>query len=196
MNRRGEAFYDDDALTGDAVFEQAQIAVMVADRASRLRYINPFARDLFGLPEGGDPRDVTLMDLGLQEADLERANQLSRRALQGDTWDGTFAIMRADSSWLHVRVNAVPMRDPSGAVDGFAVFASEALRSGRVEDLYGLLERVGSRLAGSLEFDSTIKAVAEILVPQFADHCFIDLFDHDRLIRRISVHAEGWTPPP
>ncbi|GAA1764169.1 MULTISPECIES: ATP-binding SpoIIE family protein phosphatase [Streptomonospora] len=196
MNRRGEAFYDDDALTGDAVFEQAQIAVLVADRASRLRYINPFAHELFGLPADSDPRGVTLAGLGIQEGDLERANQLSRRALQGDTWDGTFAIMRPDSSWLHVRVNAVPMKDSAGAVDGFIVFAGEALRSGRIEDLYGLLERVGSRLAGSLEFDSTMKAVAEILVPQFADHCFIDLFDHDRLVRRVSVHAEGWTPPP
>ncbi|QBI52291.1 ATP-binding SpoIIE family protein phosphatase [Streptomonospora litoralis] len=195
MNRRGEAFYDDDARTGDAVFEQAQIAVLVADRASRLRYINPYARELFGLPEGGDPRGVTLVDLGIQETDLERANQLARRALRGETWDGTFAILRTDSSWLHVRVNAVPMKDSAGAVDGFVVFAGEALRSGRVEDLYGLLDRVGSRLAGSLEFDSTVKSVAEILVPQFADHCFIDLFDHDRLIRRISVHAEGWTPP-
>ncbi|MFD0772383.1 SpoIIE family protein phosphatase [Streptomonospora algeriensis] len=195
MNRRGEAFYDDDALTGDAVFEQAQIAVLVADRASRLRYLNPFARELFGLPEDADPRGVTLADLGIQEADLERVNQLSRRALQGDTWDGTFAIMRPDSGWLHVRVNAVPSKNSLGAVDGFVVFAGEALRSGRVEDLYGILERVGSRLAGSLEFDSTMKAVAEILVPQFADHCFIDLFDHDRLIRRTSVHAEGWNPP-
>ncbi|KII00467.1 histidine kinase [Streptomonospora alba] len=196
MNRRGEAFYDDDALTGDAVFEQAQIAVLVSDRASRLRYINPFARELFGLPEDVEPGGVTLADLGIQESDLERANQLSRRALQGDTWDGTFAIRRPEAGWLHVRVNAVPMKDDSGAVEGFMVFAGEALRSGRVEDLYGILERVGSRLAGSLEFDSTMKAVAEILVPQFADHCFIDLFDHDRLVRRISVHAEGWTPPP
>ncbi|WP_017542355.1 SpoIIE family protein phosphatase, partial [Nocardiopsis prasina] len=196
MNRRGEAFYDDDALTGDAVFEQAQIAVLVSDRASRLRYINPFARELFGLVDDTDPRCVTLADLGIQETDLERANQLSRRALQGDTWDGTFAVKRPDAGWLHVRVNAVPMKDASGAVRGFTVFAGEALRSGRVEDLYGILERVGSRLAGSLEFDSTMKAVAEILVPQFADHCFIDLFDHDRLVRRISVHAEGWTPPP
>ncbi|GAB3438932.1 SpoIIE family protein phosphatase [Streptomonospora sediminis] len=196
MNRRGEAFYDDDALTGDAVFEQAQIAVLVADRASRLRYINPFARELFQLPEDSDPRGISLVDLGIQESDLERVNQLARRALQGGTWDGTFAVMSPDSSWLHVRVNAVPMKDPAGVIEGFTIFASEALRSGRVEDLYGLLERVGSRLAASLEFDSTIKAVAEILVPQFADHCFIDLFDHDRLVRRIAVHAEGWTPPP
>ncbi len=38
--------------------------------------------------------------------------------------------------------------------------------------------------------------MAETLVPQFADHCFIDLFQGDKLIRRAQIHARGWTPPP
>ena len=35
-----------------------------------------------------------------------------------------------------------------------------------------------------------------MLVPQFADHCFIDLFQGDALICRVRRHAGGWTPPP
>jgi serine phosphatase RsbU (regulator of sigma subunit)/anti-sigma regulatory factor (Ser/Thr protein kinase) len=35
-----------------------------------------------------------------------------------------------------------------------------------------------------------------MLVPQFADHCFIDLFQGDKLIRRVQTHADGWEPPP
>src|SRR5690606_25552890 len=88
------------------------------------------------------------------------------------------------------------MRDETGEIDGIILIAREALRSGRVEEQYGLLERIGSRLSSSLEFESTVKGVAGILVPQFADHCFIDLYERDRLIRQVSVHAEGWTPPP
>ena len=38
--------------------------------------------------------------------------------------------------------------------------------------------------------------MAEILVPQFADHCFIDLFQGDQLIRRAMRHASDWVPPP
>jgi GAF domain-containing protein len=38
--------------------------------------------------------------------------------------------------------------------------------------------------------------VAEMLVPRFADHCFIDLFQGDALICRVRQHAGGWTPPP
>ena len=38
--------------------------------------------------------------------------------------------------------------------------------------------------------------MADTLVPQFADHCFIDLCQGDKLVRRAAVHARGWTPRP
>ena len=33
-------------------------------------------------------------------------------------------------------------------------------------------------------------------MPQFADHCFIDLFSKEKLVRRVMRHAGDWTPPP
>ena len=33
-------------------------------------------------------------------------------------------------------------------------------------------------------------------MPQFADHCFIDLFQGDQLVRRAMRHASDWVPPP
>ncbi|MFD6950195.1 histidine kinase [Nocardiopsis sp. TSRI0078] len=196
MTRWGEPFRESDALATAAVVDQAQIAIVVIDRFSLLRYWNPFARELFGFVDGRDYVGLSLLDIGIHESDREHASQLARRVLRGEPWEGTFAVLRGDSTWIHVRAQAVPMRDESGEVDGITLIAREALRSGRVEEQYGLMERIGSRLSSSLEFDSTVRGVAGILVPQFADHCFIDLYDHDRLIRQVSVHAEGWTPPP
>lgn len=196
MTRWGEPFREGDALATAAVADQAQIAIVVIDRASLLRYWNPFARELFGFVGGRDYVGLSLLDIGIHESDREHASQLARRVLRGEPWEGTFAVLRGDSTWIHVRAQAVPMRDESGEIDGITLIAREALRSGRVEEQYGLLERIGSRLTSSLEFDSTVRGVAGILVPQFADHCFIDLYDRDRLVRQVSVHAEGWTPPP
>ncbi|MEV6818990.1 SpoIIE family protein phosphatase [Nocardiopsis dassonvillei] len=196
MTRWGEPFPKGDALAAAAVADQAQIAIVVIDRASLLRYWNPFARELFGFVGGRDYVGLSLLDIGIHESDREHASQLARRVLRGEPWEGTFAVLRGDSTWIHVRAQAVPMRDESGEIDGITLIAREALRSGRVEEQYGLLERIGSRLTSSLEFDSTVRGVAGILVPQFADHCFIDLYDRDRLVRQVSVHAEGWTPPP
>lgn len=196
MTRWGEPFRESDALATAAVVDQAQIAIVVIDRFSLLRYWNPFARELFGFVDGRDYAGLSLLDIGIHESDREHASQLARRVLRGEPWEGTFAVLRADSTWIHVRAQAVPLRDDSGEIDGITLIAREALSSGRVEEQYGLLERISSRLASSLEFDPTVRGVAGILVPQFADHCFIDLYEHDRLVRHVSVHAEGWKPPP
>jgi GAF domain-containing protein len=58
------------------------------------------------------------------------------------------------------------------------------------------LDAIGQQLAVSAEIDETLQHVADLLVPQFADHCFIDLFQGDALICRVRQHAGGWTPPP
>lgn len=58
-----------------------------------------------------------------------------------------------------------------------------------------IVDRTSEQLAGALEIDATLQRVAEMLVPHFADHCFIDLFQGNALIRRVQQHAGGWTPP-
>src|SRR5580700_7006927 len=123
---------------------------------------------------------------------------LARQVLRGRAWDGTIASRRADGSRVFVRATAVPLRHPSGAIDGIVIFAREATRRGsqREHERMALLERIGERLAGSLELGVTLRHVADTLVPQFADHCFIDLFQSDKLIRRAMAHARGWAPRP
>jgi hypothetical protein len=59
-----------------------------------------------------------------------------------------------------------------------------------------VMDAIGEQLAGSVEIGARLEHVAELLVPRFADHCFIDLFQGDALICRVRRHAGGWTPPP
>ena len=59
-----------------------------------------------------------------------------------------------------------------------------------------IIDTISEQLAASLEVGATLQHVAEMLVPQFADHCFIDLFQGDALIRRVQRHTGDWTPPP
>ncbi|MBW8485746.1 ATP-binding SpoIIE family protein phosphatase [Actinomadura parmotrematis] len=195
MKRWGETPYEAH-LPPETVLNQMEMAVVVCDRFSNVIYGNAFARQLFGF--GGDELiGHSVLSLGIAEEDHEQATELAKHVLKGGVWEGTFCNLRADGSTVYTRAHAVPLRHPSGAVDGIVIFAREALRSNqREQDRYGLLERIGERLAGSLELESTLRRVADTLVPQFADHCFIDLFSGDRLFRRVSRHAGGWTPPP
>jgi hypothetical protein len=58
------------------------------------------------------------------------------------------------------------------------------------------LDQLAKELTGSQGIGATLRHVAEMLVPEFADHCFVDLFQGGALIRRMQRHAGNWTPPP
>jgi hypothetical protein len=59
-----------------------------------------------------------------------------------------------------------------------------------------IADRVAEQLAGIPGADAALQRVAETLVPDFADHCFIDLFEGSALIRRVQRNAGDWVPPP
>jgi PAS domain S-box-containing protein len=186
-------------LPADTVLGQIEAAVVVTDRLSNLLYANAFAAKLFDFPDAPE-RLVgrSLLSLGFEEQDMGKAAELAKQVLRGRAWDGTFASVRSGGSRVYVRAQAVPLRHPSGAVDGIVLIARPATghSSQRERDQIGLLERVGERLARSLQLETTLRHVAESLVPQFADHCFIDLFQGDKLFRRAQINVGGWQPPP
>jgi len=186
-------------LLPDTVLGQIDAAVVVTDRLSNLLYANAYAAKLFGFPDAPE-RLVgrSLLSLGFEEEDLGKAAELAKQVLHGRSWDGTFASVRSEGSRVFVRAQAMPLRHPSGTIDGIVIIARQATsRSSQQErDRIGLLERIGERLARSLELGTTLRQVAEMLVPQLADHCFIDLYQGDKLIRRAQIHVGGWEPKP
>src|SRR5437868_743000 len=186
-----------DHLTAGAVLDHVEMAVVVTDRFSNLLYWNPFAEKLFGRTGRPSSRETAVPSLGIMEKDHPLAVELAKHVLKGGVWEGTFDVKRGDGTMIYVRAQAVPLRHTSGSVTGIVITAREAMRSNeREKDRFGLLERIGERLAGSLYVEETLKRVAEMLVPQFADHCFIELMEGERLVRRVSQHVHGWTPPP
>src|SRR5258708_4866648 len=195
MKRWGESPFDAQ-LPPETVLNQMEMAVIVCDRFSNIISGNAFAQKLFGFA-GEEFIGQSVLSLGIAEEDHEQATELARHVLKGGVWEGTFCNVRSDGTTIYTRAQAVPLRHPSGAIDGIVIFAREALRSNqRDQDRYGLLDRIGSRLAASLELEVTLRQVADTLVPQFADHCFIDLFSGEKLVRRVSRHAADWKPPP
>jgi PAS domain S-box-containing protein len=186
-------------MSPSEVLDQVATAVVVTDTDCALVYANSFAVSLFGFPD--DPAHLVgrpLASLGIDQGDVATINQMAANVLRGWPWEGTFASERIDGSRVFVRAHASPLRGADGQISGIAIMAREATRQGaqRVADRIGLLERIGERLASSLELDVTLRQVAETLVPQFADHCFIDLWHGDTLVRRAQLNARGWQPEP
>ena len=186
-------------LTDSQVLGQMATGIVVTDPDCMLLYANAFAVSLFGFPD--DPAHLvgrSLLSLGLEEGDVATVQHMAENVLSGWPWEGTLASQRLDGSRVFVRAHAAPLRPPSGEITGIVIMAREATRRGaqRASDRIGLLERIGERLSSSLELNVTLRQVAETLVPQFADHCFVDLLLGETLIRRAQLHARGWLPEP
>jgi PAS domain S-box-containing protein len=186
-------------LTGSEVLDLMATGIVVIDPDCALLYANAFAVSLFGFPD--DPAHLvgrSLLSLGLEQGDLAIVQHMTENVLSGWPWEGTLASQRLDGSRVFVRAHAAPLRQPGGEITGIVIMAREATRRGaqRASDRIGLLERIGERLSNSLELNVTLRQVAETLVPQFADHCFVDLLHGDTLIRRAQLHARGWMPEP
>ncbi len=188
-------------LTGSAAdfLRQVQVAVLILGRSGLMEHVNPKAADLFGRPGraavlAGEP----LSALGIEPRDVSLVQRMTGQVLRGKPWIGTVGVRQPDGCRTLVRLLAVPVQPPGGEICGVTILAREALRleSRRERDRIVLLERIGERLARSLELDVTLRHVAETLVPQFADHCLIDLFHGDTLVRGAMFHAAGWTPEP
>jgi PAS domain S-box-containing protein len=181
------------------ILDQQPNAVVAADRDGNLVYANAYATALYGLPD--HPSHLvgrSLAVLGFEEGDAPRLTDLVKQVVHGRPWEGTLAVKQADGSRLLIRARAAPLYDPAGEVYGLTMIAREATMKGsrRERDRLRLLERIGERLARSLELDVTLRHVAETLVPQFADHCLVDLFQGDKLARRAQFHSRGWMPAP
>ena len=198
MKRWGDLSQDDaDQLAAESVLDHAEMAVVVTDRFSNLLYWNPFAEKLFGRPSKSVARRVDAVARASWRRTTRWPSSWPSTCSRAACGRAPSTSRRGDGTIVYVRAQAVPLRHPSGSVTGIVITAREALRSNeREKDRFGLLERIGERLAGSLYVEETLKRVAEMLVPQFADHCFIELMEGDRLVRRVSQHVQGWSPPP
>jgi len=184
-------------LTTEQILGKVETAVIVVDHDGCLKYANSFAADLFGFPGPRQMIDLPFHDLGFQEEDVSKVDNLERQACRGREWEGTLAIRRRqDGSNFFVRMTAAALRGPAGDVAGSVIMARQAVKVGTEgsSKRAGLLDRIGERLGSSLELDDTLQRVADTLVPQFADHCFIDLLTKEGLVRRAQVNAWNWKP--
>lgn len=184
------------SLTTGEILGQVETAVLVVDHDGCLRYANDSAAALFGFTDPADLTDVSFRQLGFDEEDISKVENLEDQACRGRPWEGTLAIRHKDGSLYFVRMNAAPLRGSRGELAGSVIMASRAVEVGTQGSggRRGLLDRIGERLGGSLELDETLRRVAETLVPQFADHCFIDLRTSDGLVRKVQMNALGWEP--
>src|SRR5215469_14330413 len=139
-------------LTTEQILGKVETAVIVVDHDGCLKYANSFAADLFGFPGPRQMIDLPFRDLGFQEEDVSKVDNLERQACRGREWEGTLAIRRRqDGSNFFVRMTAAALRGPAGDVAGSVIMARQAVKVGTEgsSKRAGLLDRIGERLGSS-----------------------------------------------
>jgi PAS domain S-box-containing protein len=95
-----------------------------------------------------------------------------------------------DWIWILDR-GKVSMRDETGRPIRMVGTELDVTVRKRAEDEHAFLADVGGVLAGSIELDKTLTAIAALVVRQLADCVIIDLVEDDCVVRRVAVvHAD------
>ncbi len=194
--RRADALARDEL---EAILTGVADAVTVQDTRGRLVYVNDAAVRLLGEQIGRPDRASLLaaepneLAAGFEMLD-EDGRPLAvdklpgRRALMGEEPEPLIVcyVVRATGERRWSRVKARPMRSPAGTVTRAINVIEDITDLKQAELTQRLLADAGRVLAGSLDYEETLRRVAWLAVPDLADWCMVDIFT-DRGLERVAV---------
>ncbi|HEX6041418.1 MHYT domain-containing protein [Longimicrobium sp.] len=120
--------------------------------------------------------------------DRDRVRQDWKRALgEKRVLQMEYRLRREDGAWRQVNVRAVPVLEPDGRVREWVGATEDVTERRRVEAARGFIVEASRVLASSLDYEKTLRAVADLAVPGLADWCAVDVLTDDGELRRLAV---------
>jgi len=182
----------------DAIRFQARLldtvghAVIATDRTGRIVYWNEPAGRLFGTPPAR-ALGRSIVDVMPDSPGMATMDRIGR----GASWSGETDVRRPDGSVVTVLVNDEPIRDDDEEQsNGLVRIATDLTKRSRVERGQRLLADAGSLLAASMNYETTVRSVARLCVPTFADCCLVDVVDDDGTAMRLgATHVDTSVEP-
>ena len=84
-------------------------------------------------------------------------------------------------------LKAAPLLDENGATEGTITIIEDVTEQKRSELQSEFLARVSAALASSLDYEQTLRNVAQLAVPDVVDWCAVDLLNQDGTRRTVAV---------
>jgi len=127
-----------------------------------------------------DGRELSALELPLQKC---AARGIAVRDEECD-------LVWSDGRLVHLLISANPLRDDAGELKGCVGVHIDITERRRNEQVSRFLAEVSASLAALSDPANTLKGVARLALPFFADFCFVDLLGNDRRIHRVAAcHA-------
>jgi PAS domain S-box-containing protein len=106
-----------------------------------------------------------------------------------------YRLRRHDGEWRWVMNTGVPRQTPDGGFAGYVGSCVDITDRRVGEERQRFLADAGTLLASSLDYETTLRSVAQLAVPLLADYCVVDLRDGDRVRRVEAAHADPALQP-
>jgi PAS domain S-box-containing protein len=151
--------------------------VIAIDASGRVTYWNQSATRLLGWSDEqttGRPIEDLLPGVPL------RLNATTEATIETE-------IPRGDGTRMVVLISDSPILDDAGRTTGIVRTISDLTTHQEAERSQRLLADASSALSSSFDYEASIRAVARLCVPGFADCCIVDLVTEDGGSRRLEV---------
>jgi PAS domain S-box-containing protein len=133
-----------------------------------------------GWTEGIHPEDRPRWDQEFAAASADRR-----------TFELELRLRRADGEYRGLLASGAPLFDAAGVFGGHIGSCVDVTERRRAEEASRFLAEASSALASSLDYETTLGAVARLAVPQIADWCAVDMLGQDGGLERLAVvHAD------
>jgi len=159
-------------------------SIIATDEAGRITWWNEPAARLFGRTWAeAATRPITELvpdPPSARESTLERIQR-------GASWTGEVEVGRPDGDPVTVVVSDSPIFGEAGRCAGMVRVVTDVSAQKEVERTQRLLADSGAALAASPDYESTIRTVARLCVPAFADGCAVDIVEADGMAWRLEA---------
>lgn len=177
----------------DAVLRQMPSGVAVIEAASqRLLLSNAQAREIFRLQErapDGDAREAGYVGFHPDGRAYDDDEWPLRRSMaSGEVVVGEeIELQRGDGSRGFIRVSSGPVRDEQDQVVAALATFDDVTAERRSDDAIRFLAEASKVLASSLDYEATLRALADLAVPRLGDCCCIDIVAPDGCLEFVAA---------
>ena len=181
----------------DAIVGSLSDAVTIRDREHRFVYANRAALAHLGFDSWEQLRDTapaTIMDdylvRGEDGGEIAMDDIPSVRILRGEQAAEPLLIRTVHRETGAQRWNllkAAPLLDEQGGVEATITIIEDVTEERRSELRSAFLAQAGTVLASSLDYEQTLRNVAELAVPDIVDWCAVDLLGEEGERQTVAV---------
>ena len=190
--KRAEAAVARESAFRRAIESSMLAGVAVVDITGRQSYVNRAFAAMVGWEEGELVGRMPPFPYWPPE-ERERIEAALREVIAGNANPSGYELRfrRRDGRLFDALVLVSPFEEPADAPGFLASVYDITERKAAVRTARFLAE-AGEILSRSLEYEETLRSISALVVPRFADWCFIDLIEAGGDLRRIAVaHPPG-----